>query len=120
METLDIEYVDAGEDFILAKMPVTEKVYQPDGILNWGATLALAESVGSPTSMLAVDSEHFVVRGIQMSANHIGSTRSGFIWAKSRFVHKGRTTHVIEIDIKDDNGKQISICKLTNIVLPKK
>lgn len=120
METLQIKYVDLGEDYIVATMPVNSRVHQPDGILNGGATLALAESVGSPTSMLAIDKDKFVVRGIQMSANHIGSVKSGIITATSKFIHKGRTTHIIEIRVEDDHGKLISLCKLTNIILSKK
>ena len=120
METLQIKYVDLGEDFIVATMPVNSRVYQPDGILNGGATLALAESVGSPTSMLAIDKDKFVVRGIQMSANHIRSVKSGDITATSKFIHKGRTTHIIEIRIEDNQGKLVALCKLTNIILPKK
>jgi uncharacterized protein (TIGR00369 family) len=100
-------------------MPVTSKVYQPDGILNGGATMALAESVGSPTSMLVVDSEKFIVRGISFSANHIRSVKSGLVTATAKFIHKGRTTHLIEIKITDELGNLISIAKLTNIILPK-
>ncbi len=120
METLQIKYVDLGDDYIVATMPVNSRVYQPDGILNGGATLALAESVGSPTSLLAIDKDKFVVRGIQMSANHVGSVKSGNITATSKFIHKGRTTHIIEIRVEDDHGKLVSLCKLTNIILPKK
>lgn len=119
METLDIKYVDFGEDYLVATMPVTSKVYQPDGILNGGATMALAESVGSPTSMLVVDSEKFIVRGISFSANHIRSVKSGLVTATAKFIHKGRTTHLIEIKITDELGNLISIAKLTNIILPK-
>ncbi len=120
METLQIKYVDVGEDYIVATMPVNSRVYQPDGILNGGATLALAESVGSPISMLVVDKDKFVVRGIQMSANHVRSVKSGTITARAKFIHKGRTTHIIEIRIEDELGKLVSLCKLTNIILPKK
>ena len=120
METLQIKYVDLGEDYIVATMPVNSRVYQPDGILNGGATLALAESVGSPTSMLVIDKDKFIVRGIQMSANHVRSVKSGNITATSKFIHKGRTTHIIEIRVEDDQGKLVSLCKLTNIILPKK
>lgn len=120
METLDIQYVDVGEDFLVAKMPVTSKVHQPDGVLNGGATLALAESVGSPMSMLALDPEKFMVRGIQMSANHVGSVSEGYVLATATFVHKGRSTHVIEINIKSDTGKPVSICKLTNMVIERR
>lgn len=120
METLDIEYIDVGDDFLVAKMPVTSKVHQPDGVLNGGATLALAESVGSPMSMLAIDSEKFMVRGIQMSANHVGSVREGYVIATATFVHKGRSTQVIEINIKSDTGKPVSICKLTNMIIERR
>ena len=97
METLSIKYVDFGPDFVVATMPVNSKVYQPDGILNGGATLALAECVGSPTSLLAIDPDKWTVRGIQMSANHLKSVKTGNVKAISRFIHKGRSTHIIEI-----------------------
>lgn len=119
METLEIEYVDVGDDFVVARMPVTKKVHQPDGILNGGATLALAECVGSPASLLAIDPAKFSIRGIQMTANHIKSVKSGFVDATAKFIHKGRTTHVLEINITDSNNRLISVCKLTNIILPK-
>lgn len=120
METLDIKYIDFGDDYLVATMPVTSKVYQPDGILNGGASMALAESVGSPASMLAVDPEKFMVRGISFTANHVRSVKSGKITATATIIHKGRTTHLIEIKITDDLGKLVSHCKLTNIILPKK
>lgn len=120
METLNIEYVDAGEDFLVAKMPVNARVHQPDGVLNGGATLALAESVGSPMSMLALDPKKFMVRGIQMSANHVGSVRDGYVLATATFVHKGRSTHVIEINVKSDTGKPVSVCTLTNMILERR
>lgn len=120
METLHIKYVDVGDDFLVATMPVTAKVHQPDGILNGGATMALAESVGSPASMLVVDHKKFNVRGISFSANHLRSVKSGIITATARFIHKGRTTHLVEIIIEDEQGKLVSLCKLTNIILPKK
>jgi len=119
METLHIKYVDVGDDFLVATMPVTSKVHQPDGILNGGATMALAESVGSPASMLVIDHKKFNVRGISFSANHLSSVKSGIITATARFIHKGRTTHLVEIRIEDEQGKLVSLCKLTNIILPK-
>ncbi|MDO9275013.1 MAG: PaaI family thioesterase [Lutibacter sp.] len=119
METLHITYTDFGEDYLVAKMPVNAIVFQPDGILNGGATMALAESVGSPASMLAIDNDKFMVRGIAFSANHLGSVKSGNVTATAKFIHKGRTTHLIEINVEDDQGKLISTCRLTNIILPK-
>ncbi|WP_291868544.1 hotdog fold thioesterase [Maribacter sp.] len=120
METLEIEYVDVGEDFLIAKMPVTSKVHQPDGVLHGGATAALAESVGSTASYIFLDGENFFVRGIEISANHVKSVKDGFVYARAGIVHKGRTTQLWEIKVTDDNGNLISVCKLSTIALPRK
>ena len=120
METLDIEYIDCGPDFLKAKMPVTSKVHQPMGLLHGGASVALAESVGSAASHLFVDSDKFTVRGLEISANHLKGKREGTIYATAKITHQGRTTHLWEIRIEDEEGALISFCKLTNIVLPKK
>ncbi len=119
METLEIKYVDVGEDFLVATMPVNSRVHQPDGILNGGATMALAESVGSPTSMLAIDTEKYSVRGIEFSANHLRSVKSGLITATGKIIHKGKTIHLVEIKVEDERGRVISLCKLTNYILKK-
>ncbi|WP_457611175.1 PaaI family thioesterase [Lutibacter sp.] len=120
METLDIKYVDLGNDYLVATMPVTSKVHQPDGILNGGATMALAESVGSPTSLLAIDMDKYSVRGIEFSANHLRSVKSGVVTATAKIIHKGKTIHLVEIKIEDDKKRVISICKITNIILENK
>jgi uncharacterized protein (TIGR00369 family) len=120
METLDIKYTDLGEDYLVATMPVTSKVHQPDGVLNGGATMALAESVGSPASMVVLDPEKYMVRGISFSANHLKSVREGLVTATAKIIHKGRTTHLVEIRITDEDDQLISLCKLTNFILPKK
>lgn len=119
METLDIEFIDVGADFLTAKMPVTPKVHQPDGVLHGGASVALAESVGSAASYLFLETDQFVVRGIEISANHIKSIRSGEVFATAKFIHKGRTTQLWEIKIEDAEKRLISICKLTTIALKK-
>lgn len=120
MQTLDIEYVDIGENFLVGKMPVTPKVHQPDGVLHGGATVALAESVGSMASYIFLDAQKFFVRGIEISANHIKSVKSGEVFAKATIMHKGRTTQLWDIKITDADDHLISICKLTTISLPKK
>lgn len=120
METLDIEYVDVGEDFLVGRMPVSPKVHQPDGVLHGGAMVALAESVGSAASYIFLDAQQYMVRGIEISANHVKSIVSGYVFATARFVHKGRTTQVWEIRITDAQDQLISICKLTTIALPRK
>jgi uncharacterized protein (TIGR00369 family) len=120
METLEIEYIDVGEDFLTAKMPVNPRVHQPMGLLHGGASAALAESVGSAASMLFVDMEKQEVRGIEISANHLKSKREGEVFCTARIIHKGRSIHLWEIKITDEEGNLISLCKLTNMVLPRK
>jgi uncharacterized protein (TIGR00369 family) len=120
METLDITYVDVGDDFLVAKMPVTPKVHQPDGVLHGGATVALAETIGSMASFLFLNSSDFVIRGIEISANHLKSIREGFVFAKASAIHKGKTTQLWEIKITDEDENLISLVKLTTIALPKK
>ena len=119
METLDITYIDVGENFLLAKMPVTPKVHQPDGVLHGGASVALAESVGSAASYIFLDRQKFFVRGIEIAANHVRSIKEGFVYAKASMIHKGRTTQLWEIKITDEDGNLISNCKLTTIALPR-
>lgn len=120
METLDIELVDFGEDFLVARMPVTKKVYQPDAILHGGATVALAESVGSFASNIFLHSRDLMVRGIEISANHLKSVKSGFVYAKATFVHKGKTTQLLDIRVTNEQNQLISVCKLSTISLPKR
>lgn len=119
METLSIEYIDVGEGFLKAKMPVNSKVHQPMGLLHGGASVALAESVGSAASMLFANPETDEIRGIEISANHLKSKREGEVFAIAKIVHKGKTLHLWEIRIEDEEGNLISLCKLTNIVMPK-
>jgi len=120
METLNIEVVDYGDDFLVARMPVNSRVYQPDGVLHGGATAALAESVGSFASHIFIDTEQFFVRGIEITANHIKSITEGYVYAKATFIHKGRTTQLLDIKVTDEANNLISVCKLTTISLPKK
>lgn len=113
METLGIEYVDVGDDFIVARMPVTPKVHQPDGILHGGATAALAESIGSVAVYVFLKEPNAVVRGIEISANHLKSISSGYVFATARPVHLGKTIQLWEIRVTDEAEQLISICKLT-------
>ena len=120
MQTLNIEYIDAGPDYLVATMPVNSSVHQPMGLLHGGATVALAESVGSAASMLFVNSEVSEVRGIEIAANHLKAKRNGIVTATARIVHKGKSIHLWEIRVVDENDHLISLCKLTNMVLPKR
>lgn len=119
MQTLEISYVDVGENFLVAEMPVTPKVHQPDGILHGGAMVALAESVGSAACFVFLDTNNFSIRGIEINANHVKSVKDGKVFAKASFIHKGRTTQVWQIEITNEKQELISICKLTTIALAK-
>lgn len=119
METLQIEFVDAGEDFITARMPVNARVYQPDGVLHGGATAALAETVGSFAAHIFLDTNKYFVRGIDLSAQHVKSVKTGFVYARAKCIHSGRTTQLFDIKVTNDNKELVSLCKLTTITLPK-
>lgn len=120
METLGITYTDVGDDYLVASMPVNFKVHQPAGILHGGATVALAESVGSSAAHLSIDRDQQEIRGLEITANHIRSVKSGIIRGIAKPIHKGRTTHLWEIKVVDEEDRLVSICKLTIIVLTKK
>jgi len=113
MQTLDIEFVDFGDDYVTAKMPVTPKVFQPDGILHGGATVALAETVGSSAAYILNKDSKRTIRGIEISANHLKSISSGYIYATARPVNKGKTIQLWEIRVTNEENELISICKLT-------
>ena len=119
MEALEIQFSDVGEDFIEATMPVGPKVHQPYGIMHGGASIALAETVGSVLSAISVDTNQFKSVGMQMNANHIRPKKDGIVTARAEFVRKGRTTHLIKIEIKDEEGKLLTYCHLPNSIVPK-
>ena len=120
METLGIHYTEIGSDYVVATMPVNSRVHQPMGLLHGGATVALAESVGSAASLYITSDDNTEVRGIEINANHLRSVKAGIVQATARIIHKGKSTHLWEIKIEDEKGRLISICKLTCIVLTKK
>ena len=95
METLEIYYIDVGDDFLKARMPVSKKVHQPDGILHGGATAALAESVGSAAVYIFNKDSNTKVRGIEIAANHIKSISDGFVYATARPIHWGKNYTVL-------------------------
>ncbi len=119
METLGIEFTQVGDDFIVARMPVTPRVHQPDGVLHGGASVALAESVGSAGAYFFLNSKDVVIRGIEIAANHVKSVRDGYVYAHASIVHKGRTTQLWQIKITNEAGALVSLVKLTTLTLPK-
>ena len=120
MQTLDIEYTDVDpiEGMLQAKMPVNARVHQPMGLLHGGANAALAESLGSAASVLFIDPEKSAILGIELSCNHLRSKKEGYVIGTAKLLHKGRRTHLWEIKICDEEGRLLSHCKLTNMIMP--
>jgi 1,4-dihydroxy-2-naphthoyl-CoA hydrolase len=119
METLNIEFVDVTQDTITARMPVNFRVHQPDGVLHGGASVALAESVGSAGAYIFLQNKNVSIRGIEISANHVKSIRDGFVYAHASIIHKGRTTQLWQIRIENQDKELISLVKLTTLTLVK-
>jgi len=119
MEPLGIEYLEAEQGYLKAQMPVNDNTKQPNGILHGGANLALAETVAGLGSAMMVDMEKYNVRGAQVSANHVGTANSGWVYAEGKVIHKGKNTHVWSIDIKNEDGKMLSTCRITNFIQKK-
>ena len=120
MQTLKIQFTDVGDDFLIARMPVTAAVHQPDGVLHGGATAALAETVGSSAAAIFCNQEGHMLRGINISAKHVRGVSTGYVYAKAMPLHKGKTMQVWSIEITDDEQRLVSSCSLTTLVLPLK
>jgi 1,4-dihydroxy-2-naphthoyl-CoA hydrolase len=114
---LDIEFLEYGPDFVLAKMPVNEKKIQPMGILHGGASLALAETVASVGSFLIADREKYDVRGLQVSGNHVSAVSKGTVFARAEIIHKGQMTHIWDVKIVSDEQKPVSLVRVTMILV---
>ena len=119
METLEIEFIDLTEDVLTARLPVTSKVHQPDGVLHGGASVALAESIGSAAAIVFLGKENSTIRGLEISANHIKSISDGFVYAKATALHRGKTTQLWQIRIENEAAELISLVKLTTITFYK-
>jgi len=117
METLEIEFIDITEDSVVAKMPVTPRVHQPDGVLHGGASVALAESVGSAGAFIFLNDKNVAIRGIEISANHVKSVREGYVFATAKIIHKGRTMQLWQIAITNEENQLVSMVKLTTLTL---
>ncbi len=117
---LEIEFTEIGDDFIIAKMPVSDKTRQPFGLLHGGASVALAETLGSVAASLIVVPQGKIPVGLEINANHIKSKRDGYVYGKVTAVHIGRTTHLWEIRITDEEEQLIAVSKITVAILDKK
>jgi len=117
---IGIEYTEVGSDYICAKMPVDERTRQPIGVLHGGASVVLAESIGSLASNLCVNLEKQYCVGLSINANHVKSVKEGYVFAKAKAVHIGGTTHIWNIEVKNEAGDLVCVSRLTVAVLNKK
>lgn len=120
MEALDIQYLEIGDTFVKASMPVNERTRQPMGLLHGGASAALMETVGSLGSVLLIDPMTHYAVGLDISANHVGAVKEGEVHATAYLIHAGRTTHLWNIEVREALSQRL-IChgKHTVMVLPK-
>lgn len=120
VQHIGIEYTEIGDDFLSGKMPVDERTMQPMNILHGGASVVLAETLGSVASYLCIDTATKIPVGLDINANHIRSATKGYVYGKATAVHIGRTTHVWQIEITDEEGKLVCTSRLTMAVIDKK
>ena len=119
MESLGIEYTSVSSEKVTGRMPVDHRTCQPGGLLHGGAHLALAETLAGLGSALIVDINDFSVSGIQVSGNHVRSIDNGVVYGTARIIHEGNRTHVWNIDITNESGELVSICRVTNMITRK-
>ena len=119
-ERLGIRVTEIGPDYLRATMPVNSHTHQPMGILHGGASVALAETVGSLAANLCVDVEKYVCVGQEINANHVRSAASGLVTGTARPFHIGGRSHVWGIEIRDENDKLVCVSRLTIAVVERK
>lgn len=118
VECLGMEFTAVGEGWLEVTMPIDRRTCRPDGALHGGANMALAETVAGALSMISVPEEsHFKVFGIEVNGNHIKQAQGKRVMARGTFIHRGRRTHVVQVEIRDDSGTLITVNRVTNMVL---
>ena len=116
-EHIGIEFTEIGDDYLKATMPVDHRTRQPYGLLHGGASVALAETLGSVASSLVLDTSVFICVGLEINANHIRSARQGLVTGIAVPIHLGSSTHVWNIKIYDDRERLVCISRLTVAIL---
>ena len=114
---LGIEFTEVGVDFMCARMPVDSRTIQPFGLLHGGASIVLAETMGSVASTALIDLSTQAAVGLDINGNHLRTVRVGFVSGTVRPIHIGRRTHVWEIRIEDDEGRLINVSRLTMMII---
>lgn len=118
-EVLEIEFTEITPDSLSARMPVNEKTRQPYGILHGGASVVLAETLGSVASNLVINSDKYIGVGLEVNANHLRPVKSGFVTGICSPIHIGGKTHVWDIKLYDQRGKMTCVSRLTVAIIPK-
>lgn len=119
MEFLEMETTELGADYLRGRLKMSPKVKQPAGLLHGGASVVLAESLGSIGANLVVDPSKFYCVGLDINANHLRAVREGYVYGEARPLHIGKTTQVWEIKLTDETGKLVCISRLTMAVIAK-
>ncbi|MEG0795225.1 MAG: PaaI family thioesterase [Odoribacter sp.] len=118
VEHLGMEFTAAGEGWLEAKMPIDHRTCRPDGALHGGANMALAETVGGALSSMSMSEEmRFKVFGIEVNGNHIKQAQGHYVIARGTFLHKGRRSHVVNVEIRDEFGTIVTVNRVTNMIL---
>lgn len=116
-KTLNIVFTEVTNETLTATMPVTPRVHQPYGIMHGGASCVLAETLGSCLSVLHVDIEKFAPVGTNINSNHLRSKKEGLVTGTAKFIRKGKSMHVSEIEIRDEKGELINHTTMTNAII---
>ncbi|TMI74829.1 MAG: hotdog fold thioesterase [Bacteroidetes bacterium] len=119
-EYIGIEWMELGENFIRARMPVDHRTKQPYGLLHGGASCVLSETIGSVASAMVVDHSKYICVGMEINANHVRSAREGFVTGIATPLHLGSNTHVWDVRIYDELEKLVCVSRLTVAVIPRK
>jgi 1,4-dihydroxy-2-naphthoyl-CoA hydrolase len=119
-EYIGIEFMEIGEDFIRARMPVDHRTKQPLGLLHGGASVVLAESLGSIATMLTLNPDEKICVGLEINANHIRTMKDGFVYGITKPLHIGKSTQVWEIKMYNEKDQLTCVSRITNAILDKR
>ena len=116
---IGIEFTEVGKNYLKAKMPVDSRTVQPAGLLHGGASVTLAETLGSVAAYLCVDPDKKTCVGLEINANHIRSVRSGYVYGHAQPIHMGNSTHIWEIRITNERDHLVCVSRITLAILEK-
>lgn len=118
VDHLGMEFTAAGVGWLEAKMPIDRRTCRPDGALHGGANMALAETIGGALSAISVPKDmRFRIFGIEVNGNHIKQAKGNYVVARGTFIHQGKRTHVVQVEIRDEFGNLVTVNRVTNMVL---